>query len=374
MKDEDRIYKYGMKKIEEQKREKCQHKTVYSHENLASYINSLCCDHSVVAFSPTHIISSSPSSPSSSSSSPLLSPTKLPSQPSEKRIIFEIREPRGEVDYPANYPQKTTTPVVKELRKVLPHYQHKPNRKFVDLINGHCETVAIAFSERVLLSLNHRQDDDLPSAQQTRKRKRGKEEEKEEEEEEDILQRTYSEVSQTLKRSSVPQQLSFLFTPESRGRNTETNKGKSKCRQYQMWEPLLPSVLKENLSEEEKQFPHFLRSFFAGLSQTKLDNLEEIIRTAKENIFALPLYVANYIWDGDELTEIQMKDTKHETAMYSVHCIGLVVDKKNGELYLADPNGPLIPGASMEFFQIPFEPLPPSEWSTSISQYDRDHQ
>ena len=55
----------------------------------------------------------------------------------------------------------------------------------------------------------------------------------------------------------------------------------------------------------------------------------------------------------DELTPKQMREEQHETACYSIHCVGLVVDQSSRSLFLADPNGPLLLGGGMEFVCVP---------------------
>ncbi len=42
-----------------------------------------------------------------------------------------------------------------------------------------------------------------------------------------------------------------------------------------------------------------------------------------------------------------MKHGKDETAMYSLHVLGLVVDGRQRKVYLCDPNGSLLPGGNM---------------------------
>ena len=57
--------------------------------------------------------------------------------------------------------------------------------------------------------------------------------------------------------------------------------------------------------------------------------------------------------DGDELTEEEMAVPDVETAQYSVHVVGVVLDGCSMTAYICDPNGPLIPGACMEFLHLP---------------------
>jgi len=83
---------------------------------------------------------------------------------------------------------------------------------------------------------------------------------------------------------------------------------------------------------------------------------------------SIPLYILNYIFDGDELTDKQLAKGKKETAQYSCHVVGLVFDRDNQRVIVADPNGPLVPGSNMEFLAIPLQPK--GEESTSVSSYD----
>lgn len=70
--------------------------------------------------------------------------------------------------------------------------------------------------------------------------------------------------------------------------------------------------------------------------------LEDRVRVAR-----MPFYILNYIWDQDELTREEMAETDSETAQYSCHVAGLVLDVSNRTLYVADANGGLIAGGSM---------------------------
>ena len=84
----------------------------------------------------------------------------------------------------------------------------------------------------------------------------------------------------------------------------------------------------------------------------------------------IPLYIMNYIFDGDELSDTEMKETKFETAQYSCHVVGLVMDAKHKSVFIADPNGALIPGHSIEFLAVPLKNRHPQEVSTRLSRYD----
>ncbi len=76
------------------------------------------------------------------------------------------------------------------------------------------------------------------------------------------------------------------------------------------------------------------------------------------------------IFDGDELTAADLKRDDIETAQYSCHVVGLVLSRSRN-VFIADPNGALIPGGNMEFLSLPvlsfdFKP------TTATSHYDRD--
>jgi hypothetical protein len=92
----------------------------------------------------------------------------------------------------------------------------------------------------------------------------------------------------------------------------------------------------------------------------------------------MPMYLLNYIFDGDELSDGHMIETGQETAQFSLHVVGLVFDHPSQRVIVADPNGGLIPGSNMEFLSIPVKPrkLPPQFkgqqriGSTCLSAYD----
>ena len=77
------------------------------------------------------------------------------------------------------------------------------------------------------------------------------------------------------------------------------------------------------------------------------------------------------LFDGDELTPDEMALTKHETAQFSVHVVGLVADPRDQTLYVADPNAGLVPGGSMEFVAVPLRERE-RDATTCVAQYDID--
>ena len=81
----------------------------------------------------------------------------------------------------------------------------------------------------------------------------------------------------------------------------------------------------------------------------------------------------NYIWDGDELNEKQLQETCHETALYSIHVVGVVFDSNTQTVYIADPNSPLKKGGNMEFLSIPIRKLPDGvDPSVNYLRFDRE--
>ena len=83
----------------------------------------------------------------------------------------------------------------------------------------------------------------------------------------------------------------------------------------------------------------------------------------------MPLYVLNYIFDGDELSNNELKNAVEETAQYSLHVVGLVFDMHRSRLFIADPNGALIPGSNMEFLSMPLKTRNTAA-STKVSCFD----
>ena len=84
----------------------------------------------------------------------------------------------------------------------------------------------------------------------------------------------------------------------------------------------------------------------------------------------MPLYILNYIFDNDELSEQDLSGSTEESAQYSCHAVGLIFDRVRRRIILADPNGPLIPGFNMEFLKIPLiqRRIP----TTKLSSFDMD--
>ena len=78
-----------------------------------------------------------------------------------------------------------------------------------------------------------------------------------------------------------------------------------------------------------------------------------------------------YLFDNNELTSAELKNIKEESAQYSLHLVGLVIDSLSKTVIIADPNRALIGGSNMEFFlTMPLTNLQ-SKPSTTLSCYNR---
>jgi hypothetical protein len=92
---------------------------------------------------------------------------------------------------------------------------------------------------------------------------------------------------------------------------------------------------------------------------------------AAGGVACCPLYVMNYIFDGDELDDGDLALPDIETAQYSVHVVGLVLVAATREAHIADPNGELLPGGNMEFLSLPLRARA-GKPTTALSAYDVD--
>ena len=83
----------------------------------------------------------------------------------------------------------------------------------------------------------------------------------------------------------------------------------------------------------------------------------------------IPLYVLCYLFDTNELTNAELKNTKEETAQYILHVVvGLVImNHQNITIIIADPNGALIiDGSNMEFISMPLSKLRSKPTTTCV--------
>ena len=130
-----------------------------------------------------------------------------------------------------------------------------------------------------------------------------------------------------------------------------------------MWESTFPGQATRE-TKFEWTMDHCL-----GVSHRLQDMLTE--RCCKRNLSVMPIYILTYIWDEDELG-VDDFSVEVESAVYSVHCFGLIIDPVVQKLTLVDPNGPLVPGMSMEFLVVPHVLLGAGvQASTKHSSWDR---
>ena len=114
-------------------------------------------------------------------------------------------------------------------------------------------------------------------------------------------------------------------------------------------------------------FNHFLLGH-----QLAKDRVQEIVASG-DGTKIIPLYVLCYLFDENELTDPVLKKVKEETAQYSLHAVGLVINSAIKTIIVADPNGDLKEGSNMEFLSMPLTKLK-SGATTKVSRYDRDCQ
>ncbi len=132
----------------------------------------------------------------------------------------------------------------------------------------------------------------------------------------------------------------------------------------------------ESFVHQEKESPSFwgsenvgsYKNYLFGHDLAKARILEAVnIR----NVHILPLYVLNYIFSDDELSDRELENHVVETAQYSLHVVGLIFDPESTRVIIADSNGALIPGSNMEFLSMPLKTRRASD-STRVSRYDLD--
>jgi hypothetical protein len=100
--------------------------------------------------------------------------------------------------------------------------------------------------------------------------------------------------------------------------------------------------------------------------------LKSIVASRGDNTKILPLYTLCYLFDNNELTNAELKNIKEESAQYSLHAIGLVINSLNKTVIIADPNGALFGGSNMEFLRMPLTKLHSKPTTTTtLSCFDK---
>jgi hypothetical protein len=87
-------------------------------------------------------------------------------------------------------------------------------------------------------------------------------------------------------------------------------------------------------------------------------------------IYAIPVYLLLYIFDETELTDNELTTGEDETAQYSIHAVGLIVDGPGRTAYICDPNGGVFKNGNYEFLTIPLERR--EKITTCVSQSNLD--
>jgi hypothetical protein len=115
-------------------------------------------------------------------------------------------------------------------------------------------------------------------------------------------------------------------------------------------------------------FNHFLLGHHLARSR-----IQEIVASG-DSTKIIPLYVLCYLFDANELTDPVLKNVKEETAQYSLHAVGLVINSSIKTIIVADPNGGLKEGSNMEFLAMPLRELESEKATTKASRFDRDQE
>ena len=98
--------------------------------------------------------------------------------------------------------------------------------------------------------------------------------------------------------------------------------------------------------------------------------IQELTTSSSTGTIIIPMYILCYLFDNDELSVEELKNSTEETAQYSLHAVGLVMHRDSRRLFVADPNGALIGGSNMEFLAMPLKKLNHKS-TTKVSAYDR---
>ena len=237
---------------------------------------------------------------------------------------------------PSNFPnvdnKNSLDCTIKSLQRLI----CLPISKCEDMISEHCETCSCIVTEAVMAAI---QNGDTP-----------------------LLNIAYGTLAKVLNKSSIRKTIEIMFKPELLAVQSPA------LRLFTMWSSLFnqaESLMKEIMVDKSDE--KFLQTLTAGLPGVPemLHKVAIACNTVTDSslvqaapIAAVPLYVMNYIWDGDELNEKQLQETCHETALYSIHIVGVVFDSNTQTVYIDDPNGPLKKGGNMEFLSIPIRKLP----------------
>jgi hypothetical protein len=170
-----------------------------------------------------------------------------------------------------------------------------------DILSGHCETVAATLAARVVARLR------VTSATTA-------------------LTDTYTSLCSELEPVTFSEQMAVLFASERTARAFESP---PRRRPWVMW-PQLQAAGAHSSTEYCMGLPDADRRLHAVAVQCAAAAVSvstpsvpagpdvDAVAGSDGPIATVPLYVLNYIWDGDELEDADMGSTEHETAQYVV--------------------------------------------------------
>jgi hypothetical protein len=139
-------------------------------------------------------------------------------------------------------------------------------------------------------------------------------------------------------------------------------------------------------------FMHGTKEASANLTREAGALMDRNSKSTEIRFAIIPLFLPTYIFDADELDlDLEEKNeieetsgtvgeeneteekNEPETAQYSCHCLGVVLDAHTRVVVLADPNGGLVPGYNMEFVCMPPR-VRRAKPSTCKSRWDLDQR
>jgi hypothetical protein len=205
----------------------------------------------------------------------------------------------------------------------------------LDIYMGHCETCAVFCTQRVKEACENNIADPHIHA--------------------------YENAVKELSSMGFEASATILFEAERRAREIG-----SKEKTMPMWAPLSPPVSKWGDKDKGRELIDWTAGAL-GFSE-RLQGIGAEAAAQGGTVTSLPCYVLNYIFDLDELEEADMA-LPIETALFSLHVVGLVLDGRSNVAYVCDPNGQLLPGGNMEFVHIPVT-LRDGPSTTAVSAFD----
>ena len=294
------------------RRERCTASTEYSHANLAAYLASL-----------------------------------LPG--------FAIHAPPAGIEGVSAFPAAVEDAAqhAANLAQLATFLHGIPVAEAEDQWNGHCETCAVAVSEHVLAALRGAPPPADPGA---------------------VLAAAYADFRARLAGLDWDGQVAALFAAERRARSGAAGRSRA------MWAPLLAAGSAgfdgaADAAAVPGAVALAVREFLAGgeALPRRLQAAAAAALGSGDGLACVPVYLLNYIFDGDELSDAQLA-LDIESAQYSVHVVGLVLDVRGGAnaAYVCDPNGALLPGANMELLSVPFAARADGSATTAFSRFDAD--